>query len=383
MRGQVKVQTGGPAAALVGIITLIFVFYILLLPADERKELLDTQNKSINEEEQLLNENPGYLSSSQKGYFDHPLPNIYLTKTLNAAILAMENPFTIYNGWFTEQRKAMQFSIDQIERAESVALAFQAPERKGVLVITLNGNVVFSGAMNSQNTAPVVLPKSLLQSTNFVEFYVVGSFFQKQRYTLSDVKIIADITDIQKQQAISSFTISDQEYGNLESAYIEFYAQCDQGNTGIITLELNGRIVHSGVPACDSLNREDLFIEDLKQGKNIVTFKLDAGSYRLEQIRIRNTLRPVKNYIDYFNVKSSLYNSIKDKRGKIIMEIEFVDDNKAKQAQVNVNGKFDAIDQRTPEYERDISTLVREGNNYLEIKPVTELNIARVEIRVE
>ncbi len=382
LRGQ-KVQTGGPAATLVGLLTIIFIFYILLLPADERRDLLTDRDQSIEGERALLNETPGYLSSSQKGYFDHLLPNVYLTKTLNAAILASENPFTTYNGWFTERRKIMQFSIDSLERAESVVLSFQAPERKGTLVITLNGRIVFSGAISTQNIAPVMLPKQLLQSTNTLEFYVVGSFFQRQRYTLTDVKIIADITDIQKQQAVSSFTISEQEHANSESAYIEFYAQCDQGNTGVLTIELNGRIVHSGLPACDSLNREDLFVEDLKQSKNILTFKLDAGSYRLEQTRVRTILKPVKNYIDYFNIKSALYNTILDRKAKIILKIEFVDDSKVKQAQVSINGKFDAIDQRTPNYEKDISTEVREGNNYFEITPLTELNIARVEIRVE
>jgi len=41
------------------------------------------------------------------------------------------------------------------------------------------------------------------------------------------------------------------------------------------------------------------------------------------------------------------------------------------------------IDQKDPDYERDITSFVREGNNYLEIKPLTELDIARVEVRVE
>src|SRR3989344_3467291 len=211
MRGQ-KIQSGGPASTLIGILTLIFIFYILLLPADERRDLLDDNNESTDAERLLLNETPGYLSSSEKGFFDHHLPNMYLTKTLNAAILANENPFTIYNGWFTEQRKTMQFSINNLERTEKVVLAFQAPERKGALVITLNGHVIFSGAINTQNIAPVILPHSLLQSVNTLEFYVVGSFSQKQRYTLTDVKIIADITDIQKQQAVSSFTISSHEH---------------------------------------------------------------------------------------------------------------------------------------------------------------------------
>lgn len=63
--------------------------------------------------------------------------------------------------------------------------------------------------------------------------------------------------------------------------------------------------------------------------------------------------------------------------------MEFVDDGEKKQAQLNVNGKFDAINQIDPEYEKDITTLVREGNNYVEIKPFTELNIVKLTIKAE
>ncbi|MBS3125139.1 hypothetical protein J4211_02710, partial [Candidatus Woesearchaeota archaeon] len=340
-------------------------------------------NTTAEREKVLLNETPGHLSSSQKSVFDHLLPNIYLTESRNAAILASENPFTVYNGWFSEQRKLLQFSIPSIENTPAVALSFQAPERHGNLIITLNGNLIFNGPISTQNVAPILLPRSLLQSTNTLEFAVTGGFFQTRRYSLTDIKIIADITDTEKQQAVSSFTLSENEFDNLESAYLEYLPLCDQGNVGVLTLELNGRIVHSGTPGCDSLNREDLFVDDFKQGKNIVTFKLNTGSYRLEQVRARTVLKPVKTFIDYFSLKEKAYERVRDGADDIILHIEFVDDEKTKQAQVNINGRYDIIDQKGADYEREISSFVREGNNYLEIKPLTELNIARVEVRVE
>lgn len=361
----------------------MFIFYILLLPADERRDLLDTTNETEEAEKVLLNETPGHLSSSQKSVFDHLLPTIYLAESKNSVILANENPFTVRNGWFSEQRKIMQFSVPNLEHTPSVVLAFQAPERHGNLVITLNGNPIFSGPISTQNVAPITLPRVLLQPSNTIEFSVTGGFFQTQKYSLTDIKVIADITDTQKQQAVSSFTLSENEFDNLESAYIEYFPLCDQGSVGALTLELNGRIVHSGTPGCDSLNREDLFIEDFKQGKNIVTFRLASGSYRLEQVRVRTVLKPVKTFIDYFSLKESQYNRVLDGADDIILHIEFVDDEKTKQAQININGRYDIIDQKDNEYEREISSYIREGNNYLEIKPLTELNIARVEIRVE
>src|SRR3989344_3260617 len=148
-----KIQTGGPAATLVGILTLMFIFYILLLPADERKDLLDTSNQTgtLLSERVLLNETPGHLTSSQKSVFDHLLPNIYLSESRSSAILANENPFTVHNGWFSEQRKIMQFSIPNLDNTPSVILSFQAPERHGNLVIALNGQILFDGPVSTQN----------------------------------------------------------------------------------------------------------------------------------------------------------------------------------------------------------------------------------------
>ena len=380
-----KIQTGGPAATLVGILTLMFIFYILLLPADERKDLLDTSNQTgtLLSERVLLNETPGHLTSSQKSVFDHLLPNIYLSESRSSAILANENPFTVHNGWFSEQRKIMQFSIPNLDNTPSVILSFQAPERHGNLVIALNGQILFDGPVSTQNVAPILLPRSLLQAVNTLEFAVTGSFFQTQRYSLTDIKIIADITDTQKQQAVSSFTLSENEFNNLESAYIEYFPSCTQESVGTLTLELNGKPVHSGTPGCDALNREDLFADDFKQGKNIITFHIASGSYRLEQVRVRTVLKPVKSFIDYFSLKDATYARVRDGANDLILHIEFVDDQKTKQAQININGRYDIIDQKEAEYEREINKYIREGNNYLEIKPLSELDIARVEIRVE
>jgi hypothetical protein len=41
------------------------------------------------------------------------------------------------------------------------------------------------------------------------------------------------------------------------------------------------------------------------------------------------------------------------------------------------------IDQRESKYERDISSLIREGNNYVEVKPLTELDVVRLQVRAD
>jgi len=103
----------------------------------------------------------------------------------------------------------------------------------------------------------------------------------------------------------------------------------------------------------------------------------------LEQIRIKAILDPTKSYMDYFNVDSKLYETVVDGINDAELVIKFVDDNKLKNAKLNVNGRLYMIDQRTPTYRVDISNVIEEGNNYVELTPLTELNIIKLEITAE
>ncbi len=379
-----KMQSGAPAAALIGIITLMFIFYILFLPPSERKSLLEGDNATIEEGTGLLlDEAPGLLTFTEKGVFDHSISNIYLIETKNSVILGQENPFIVKKGWFGEQQKSMVFSAGDLDNTENVVLSFQAPERKGILVISLNGQKIFEGMVNLQNPPPVSLPKTLLRPTNQIDFSVTGGFFSSRKYSLADIKVIADITDTKKQIAQNTFTISDTEKENLDMAFLDFYPICEQRTVGTLTIELNGKVIYAAAPACESLNRQDLYAEDLRTGKNTLVFRIDKGSYRVEQIRVRTVLKAIKANVEFFNVKTSLYNDILDKNRQVILRIEFIDDNKKKQAELNVDGRKDMIDQTDNIYERDISTWVKEGNNYIEIKPLTELDVVKLQVRAD
>lgn len=383
-RGE-KLQSGSPAAALIGIITLLFIFYILFLPPSERKELLGEEEgvEGGVPGELLLQVPVGRLSFVPRNQFDHPLPNIYLVETRNAQILAKENPFMIKKGWFSEAKKTFTFSIPDLENTENVMLSFQAPERRGTLVIMLNGALIFESTVSLQNPPPVTLSKSLLRESNTLEFSVKGGFFSRKKFSFADVKVVGDITDVEKQKSTNTFSISQIEMDNFESGYLDYYPICEQKSVGTMTLELNGKIISSSVPACESLNRQELYLEDLRAGKNTVIFKITKGSYRIEQVRVRTLIKPVRAWVDFFDVKASLYNSVLDKKKHIILDIEFVDDGKLKRAKTNINGKLDVIDQRDARFTVDISTVVREGNNYIEIQPLAELEVVRLEVRAE
>ncbi len=379
-------ETGTPAATLIGIIALIFVFYILFLPAEQRAELLDSKNVSASGEKSnalLLSSQPGRLSFAEKKTIDHSIPNIYLAETRNAVVLGSENPFVIEKSLFGEQRKTVVFTVSDLKNTAGVFLGFQSPEHSGTLVLALNGQQIFEGEVSVNNPPPVSLPVSLLKEANIIEFSVKGGFFSSKKYSFRDMKIVGDITAVEMQVASNTFSVSNIEHDNIDTALLEFFPLCRQKTAGVIDIKLNEKIVYSAVPVCDSLNRQELFKEDLLPGRNSLVFSIKKGSYSIEQARVRIATKPGKSFVDFFDVKSSLYNAVLDKKNKVTIYVEFVDDSRLKRAQLNINGRLDIIDQKTKIYARDISALVREGNNYLELKPLTDFDIARLEVRVE
>lgn len=380
-------QTGGPAAALIGIITLLFIFYIIFLPPAEREALLEDDGVPGEPEDGvarglLLDASPGKLAFAERGSFDHNIPNVVLTGATEAVILAQENPFVVLKGWFSEQAKRMVFAVPDLENTENVLLSFQAPVRDGALVVALNGERVFEGVVTSQNPPPVRLPKALLRASNVLEFSVQGDFWARRRFELRDVKVVAEVLDVLRQRATSTFTIGETEKENLERAFLDFFPVCDQRRVGVLTITLNDRVIYSAPPACDSLNRQDVFGEDLRAGRNTLTFRVEEGTFRIENIRVRTTLKEAGEFVEFFEVSDELFERVEDNERDVELRMEFVDGSERKRAEVSVNGRRRSLDQRDKVFERDISSDIVKGNNYVEIKPLTELNVVRLQVRV-
>lgn len=387
MKKRAESSPGATAASLIGIITLILVFYILFLPPSAREELFAEDNLSetgeIVQTQVLLKATIGRMEFVSDNEFDHYLPNLYLHESRGAEILANINPFTLKKTMYKTDRKEHTFGIADPANTQNVFLSFAAPVHKGILKIKFNDMDIFEGEVRQTNPPPVPINKNYLKEKNTVVFTLQGFGMPTREYELQDVKIIGDVVDVGKLAGKIDLPISQVEYNNLGRAWIDFYPLCDQFKVGTMDLLINGRSVFRGVPECDSLNRKDLYKEDLRVGKNDVEILLSSGSMSLEQIRIKAILDPTKSYMDYFNVDSKLYETVVDGINDAELLIKFVDDNKLKNAKLNVNGRLYMIDQRTPTYRVDISNVIEEGNNYVELTPLTELNIIKLEITAE
>ncbi|MBW2973313.1 hypothetical protein KY346_02890 [Candidatus Woesearchaeota archaeon] len=375
---------GATAASLIGIIALLLVFYIIFLPPGERAALFADENLSetgeVIEKKVLLQAPIGKIEFVAENEFDHYLPNLYLHESRGAEILTTINPFTIKKTIYKTDRKAHTFGIADPANTQNVYVSFAAPVHEGALKVRFNDMDVFEGEIRQTNPPPIPISKNYLQKKNTISFQAEGFGIPTRKYELTDVKIIGDVLDKSKLSGMIDLPISQVEHNNLERAWMDFYPLCDQLSVGTMTISINDKSIFSGVPNCESLNRKDIYKEDLKAGKNMVEIMLSSGSASVEQIRLKTILDPTKGFMDYFNVNSVLYEQIADGIQDAELVIKFIDDNKLKNARLNVNGRLYMIDQRTPTYRADISNIIEEGNNYVELTPLTELNIVKLEI---
>ena len=385
------------AAVLVAVIAGLIILYILFLPTSEREALLE--NKSVKssggtagnedkEEGVLLREFPGRLDTSE-GVTDKTLPNIFLFEKTDAKELAKINPIIARNGWFDKKGRTISFSIDDLENTDNVILSFKAKKHTGILTIKLNNEIIYENEIDTETVAPIKLNKNLLNEDNAFEFSVssVGfKFWRTNEYSLEDIKIIGDITDRSKQESRNVFTLTATELFNIEKADLRFIPFCkSEADVGVLDVSINNRNVFSAVPVCEDSYKQPIPLGILDSGENRVIFKTNKGSYSVEQIRIQFAEKEIKTNVFFFQVNKSQINEIKSGKKNAVLSIEFVDDRSNKRADLNINDKMLSIDtdKKTATKtlnDRNDPDLIEEGNNFIEIRPRTRLDIVEVKI---
>jgi hypothetical protein len=390
-RGQ-KAIPGSAAGALIGIITIVIVFYIILIPPAEREKLLGDEpyapvddyipgEAGETEEEGILQEYIGRLESVDYKTYEHSIPSIFLKEITESVLLTEENPFIIKKG-ITSQYKTIEFALQDPENTDNVLITFNAPTHNGVLKIIANEQTIFEGEIQTQSPPPIKINKKYLQEQNKIELQVHGFGIPAKTYEIENLKIIGDITNIKKQEASHLLTIQAAEYDNMERANLDYTPICNQASAGIIEVYINKNLMFSGVPNCDSMARIDLYPEDLNKGRNEIEYRLINGMISIEQIRLKTYMRTQEKWSNYFYITEKDYERV-DNGYNAILDIEFADDGYLKEAEININGRLQKIDQTEPDFIRDISSAIKKGNNYIAIKPESNLNILNLEIKIE
>ncbi|MBI4448876.1 hypothetical protein HY641_02515 [Candidatus Woesearchaeota archaeon] len=383
-------QAANEAWVLIGLITLVLIFYILFLPPAERHKLLEdgpgistvTLPGGLNAT--LFQDHIGTLDAHEP-VIAHAIPSSRVFESKKAVILEEFNPFFVRRGWFGRRLQNLTFEIPDVENTDNVLLAFEAPVRSGVLAVSLNGRVVFESPV-SRTPSPIRLRKEHLDKSNSLEFSVSGvgfAFWRSNEIQIQNAKVVADVTDVSRQKAQNVFAVSPAEKNNVLIATLDYTADCDDTLVGPLTILINDQRVFGGVPDCGGPNRIEVPGQILQEGANTMHFQTTRGDYFLSSMRLTTILRKTRSYVAYVDVPKQVVDRARTNAVRVMLEIDFVDDKKPKVADVNINGHITRIDQNEPFYARNLNAFVLPGSrNYIEITPVSSINIPELRVVV-
>ena len=382
-------QGGINAAILVAIIEGLIILYIIFLPASEKEKFIQNEGEKTTTGQEhpnvLLRVAPGLLSTSKGLEDEKSIPNIFLVETTNAKELEKINPFIVRNGWFDKRANKIDFDIEDPANTDNVVLSFTAKKRQGILTIKLNNAVIFESELESDVIEPIRLDKKLLAKTNTLEFSVssVGAkFWTTNEYSFDNAKIIGDITDTTRQESTNIFTLSQPELSSINNAYVKFTPYCDNvKDVGALDVYINNKKLFSTVPICKNAYKQSIPKSILNEGENNIVFKTNKGRYSVEQIKISLEFKEptVKTY--FFEISNDNFKKITGGSRNAQLSIKFVDDSKKKRAKLDVNGHAETIDTDKTTFTKTINSKVSEGNNFVRLEPLEDMEV--VELKIE
>jgi len=317
---------GSTAGGLIGIITLVILFYILFLPPQDRRELLgdspgnEDPGNLPTTDPNIINKMRGVVLSASPGSIGVPeevnpkhLPNVFIAETRESQIIAEISPVYIKNGVFDTKQNTKQatFTLRDLENTDNIMMSFNVPKRKGMLTIFLNGQKIYEYVITKENPDPVKIDKSSLKEKNEIVFSVDGvgiQFWKTNEYALENIKITGEVTDISQQESRNIFVITQTELDNIDTATLRFVPYC--GSTrqvGNLEVLINNKPVFSAVPVCDDPYFIPVSIGKLKEGENSIIFVTSSGRYSIEQITMDFKQKQTKSKIYYFEMDPELF----------------------------------------------------------------------------
>jgi len=361
-RGQVI-----PTAATFVLLFLLFMLgYILLLPVEERTDLLGGE---FGEEDGdlLLNENPGFVGP-RGGITEINLFDIHLFSEVDTEISNVLGSLRVSKNVFFGEDKNISFNLRDLGKLEKVNLLYSVVESKGNLIISLNGYEIYNGEGN-QNY--LELNNDYLKEKNVLVFSCSG-FVCKQ--DLRNLKIVKSyIVDNREDERV--FSLSKK---SLKSASLNYYLDCIGDERGDLKINLNGKGLFGGRVICNDYFESDVplgYLED----ENKLKFELSKGDIVVEDIVIIAETGGSR-LLYFFEVDD--IGEIEDGELDVVLEMLFDEYRNYDWLKVYINDEMFNFKVKDFDY-LVISDYVKEGRNSLSLRALDNFEIVDLTVRLE
>ncbi len=385
-----RAQAAG-AAVLVAIIAGFLILFIITIPPTERAKLLGESLPSSSYKgvtvpsgvfSTLVLQSPGRIDYLIQKEIEHPLPVINIRTSEESSVISEKSVVSSKRGLFSEKSSEFSFSVLTPSDVRSPLLTFRVTEQVGDVHVLFNGEEIFVGSPGGSQVKPIIVPPGLIQSDNLVVFMVSSpglAFWRTNTFVAENVKVIADTINREAQVARHVFLVSDTEKQNLERVQLKFHPECRYGESGLLRIMLNAKVVYSATPDCDlSIVPIELAPSDLVLGENYVEFETSRGTYLLSSVNVVSKLKEVDFPTYYFELSEEQYDDVRSSDLKLKIRLSFVDVTSERSGQLIFNGNVRNFDTRSSNLTFDLSSDVEKGTNSIKIKPRRTLEVREI-----
>jgi hypothetical protein len=388
-------QAGGSAAILLIVITVLIVLYILFLPPADREALLANNsaihNGTSSTGQVLLKESPGklnYISDNQKEY---DFSAFTISTQVKGEVLMTRSSLYTKNSAFEKKTETIQFSATP-GLTDNVLLSFNIENAVGNLHITLNGETILDANLQKGNSPPISIDSEKIQSSNEMVISVSSpgvAFWRYNEYRLKDIKITADVTDKSESESVQTLLLSEDDLSYLKSAQLRYSPVCNLYEISNLEVSVNGISIFRGIPDCGMYVYSPVASDILKQGQNEISFRVDKGTILVDRLRLTSTYEVDNNPIYYFEMEDDNFTNPQDPdkavlKSNLDVYMDFVFPNTdAKRFEIFINGKKIGFNTAKTKETRQIDNYVRPGTNSVEIRPLQDMTMTEIKIRLK
>src|SRR3989344_7055571 len=227
-----KGQATNAIFGLVLLIALFIVLFVLLLPPEDRSNLLNQTTDSSggnglpstgNGIETLVLESPGLVSVTEDETLEHKINPINLFVKSAPEIIELASSASLQKSLFSEKEQNFAFNVNDLENLEDAKLSFFVSEQEGKLLVKLNGNVVFQSEVG-EGSRIVNLPTSYVGEQNEMIIAVNSpgiAFWSKHYYSLKDIKVKTSFEKLNPQES-REFILAENEKDSITKSHVEY-----------------------------------------------------------------------------------------------------------------------------------------------------------------
>lgn len=379
-------ESGQAAAVLILVIGLFIVLYILLLPPEQRQELLQGQNETSASKfvsKTILSESPGLVKPAIESTTKHEITSLNLFMKSKPEIDLLADRLAVRKTWFNSYFPKIKFDVNDLNKLQKANLYFRVVGSEGTLRIWINGNEFYSEKITETNLKIVDIPTNYLSSKNEIKFGVDTplAFWNANEYSLGEVSLKKEYNLVHQTES-RTFSLSSDEKSIVTSAELSYFMYCNELQSDSTTLKilLNKRELFSGVIKCVG-TRQNVDIDKslLRSGVNDLSFEIGAGDFLFSEVFVKTDYKSINYPLYYFTLSEDDFTYIQNGDADASVEMKLSGGGE-KDARILINDKSITMKTSGDSFTRNINDLIENGDNFIKIIPSNSFTIDSLKI---